>query len=385
MQHSISSGEFTELLRPFTPGGRMLALSSLTIANLPEDIEHALYKLPEFQDLLSSQLLSDLKLLVATQRHNDPSEQTFLREKYDFFEKLPKTWLSPVMCSNLRILSLYCREYFGWAPKLDFRMLNQHSGTSPLPNLRVLALGNYVFSHDWQVEWVASLGADNGRGGLEELYLDDCPIMWRAHVLSPIDASISNINGVQVDNSGYPLKDVMTRQSPHDQNWNPVTVEYHLRWSTVLHTWCDRMRALKVFRMGSGDWEAIHSMDVAFARTKYLTGDLERRRATQPVWKRRCEDVVHLNYDKRSLAERVEDENCDLQVAIQHGVGLSQSRECVLQYVHFHIGLGWVERDFREDMMNQCDDGWHQYEASRKADEEAFQKMRNAVASCPRD
>lgn len=54
-------------------------------------------------------------------------------------------------------------------------MLQQNSGTSPLPNVRVLTLRNYGFSHDWQVEWIASLGSDNGRGGLEELYLDDCP------------------------------------------------------------------------------------------------------------------------------------------------------------------------------------------------------------------
>ncbi|KAJ4388554.1 hypothetical protein N0V93_006012 [Gnomoniopsis smithogilvyi] len=381
--HSVSGGEFTDLVRPFTPVGQLLSLSSLTIANLTENTEHALYESPEFQELLSAQFLKELKLLVATRRSQyDLSEQIFLPEKYDFFDNLPKTWLSPVICSNLRVLSLYCREYFGWAPKLDVRMLGLGNGTSPFPNLRVLALGNYVFSHEWQIDWIASLGADNGRGGLEELYLDDCPIMWRAHVLGPMDESILDVNGVQIANTGYPLKEVMTRQSPHDERWDPVTVKFHLRWSTVLDIWRNKMKTLKVFRMGSGDWEGKHTVTVATARTMDLTGDLGSKLKAQPAWKRRCEDVVHINYDKRSMAEFLQHNESNL--ALQHGLGLSQSRESVLQYVHFHVGLGWVERDFGRDMMDGSENGWQLYEASRKADEEALRQLLEAVDCHPR-
>lgn len=378
--NAMPGGRFTEFLLPFSPCGRLLSLSALTVANLPDTSDHVFYESPEFQHLLSSQSLSKLKLLVATQRHpSNPTEEIFLPDKYDFFEQLPTTLLSPAIASNLRVLSLYCHDYFGWAPKLDFRLLNPGNGSFPLPSLRVLALGKYVISHDWQVEWIASLGAENGRGGLEELYLDDCPIMWRAHVLGPMDESVLHINGVRIDNCGYPLKDVMTRRSPHDEHWDPVTVRFHLRWSTVLRIWRERMKALKVFRMGSGDWEGENTIAVATARTMDLVGDLESRIAAQPAWRRRCEDVVHLDYDKPSMAECLQHE--DSNSVVQHGLGLSQRRECVLQYVHFHVGVGWVERDFKGDVMEQYEDGWQRYEASRSLDEEALRELSDAVAA----
>lgn len=145
-----------------------------------------------------------LKLLVATRKNKRrPSESIFLPEKYDFFENLPSTWLGPPIASNLRELSLYCPEYFGWAPKLDLRKITSGSAhASAFPNLRVLALGRYVFSHEWQVEWIASLGKENGRGGLEELYLDACPIMWRARTLKPLDNTTQMLDGLELDNHG---------------------------------------------------------------------------------------------------------------------------------------------------------------------------------------
>lgn len=230
------------------------------------------------------------------------------------------------------------------------------------------------------MEWVTSLGSSNGRGGLEELYLDDCPIMWRAHVLGPMDESTSDVDGVQLDNSGYPLKEVMTRRAPHDERWDPVTVDFDLRWNAVLRTWHDKMQALKVFKMGSGDWDGEHTMMVATAKSMDLFGDLESSMAEQPKWRRRCVEVVHLNYDKPSLAECLE--HSDFNAAVQYGVGLRQNRENVLQYVNFHVGLqGWVERDFKNDMMDQYEDGWQRYGDSRKADEEAFRVLSEAVGS----
>lgn len=379
---SVHRQELTVMLLPFSPSGRLSHLSSLTIANLSEDTNDLLYdNSPAFLSFANSESLSELKLMVTTRQDPaHPSEQIFLLEKYEFFEKLPTTWLSPAICFNLRILSLYCRDYFGWAPKLDFRMLNPGNNiNSALPNLRVLALGKFVFSHNWQVEWIASLGAQNGRGGLEELYLDDCPIMWRAHVLGPMDRSTSVVNGVHIDNSGFPLKKVMTRQSPHNERWDTVMVQYRLRWSTVLQTWRSKMTALKAFTMGSGDWEDEHATTVATARTRDLDGDPESMMASRPAWKQRCADMMHCNFDKPSLAECLQHD--DSNSSIQEGLGLNQSRESILQYIHFHVGLGWVERDFKEYLMAQYEDGWQRYEASRRADEKAFRDLQDTIAT----
>lgn len=380
---SLHSHELASLLLPFSPSGKLMYLSSLTIANLSSGIEDIMYgDSPGFESLTNFQSLTELKLLVTTrQDHPNFSEQISLPDKYDFFEGLPTTWLSPALCSNLRVLSLYSREYFGWAPKLDFRMLNpSNDTTSALPNLRVLALGKFVFCHEWQVEWIASLGTQNGRGGLQELYLDDCPIMWRAHVLGPMDESTSVVNGVHMDNSGFPLKEVMTRQSPHDEHWETVNVDYHLRWGSVLQMWRNRMTALKMFRMGSGEWLDERATTVANAKRmeRDLCRDLADTRASRRAWKRRCEDMIHLNYDKPSMAECLQYNNPD--AFIQHGLGMAQSREALLQYVHFHIGLGWVERDYKGDLMDRYEDGWRRYEASRRADETALQELQDAVA-----
>ena len=57
---------------------------------------------------------------------------------------------------------------------------------SPIPQLEALAFGNYVFSHEWQIEWFTKIGKENGNGGLEELYLDDFPIFLRGPPIWPI-------------------------------------------------------------------------------------------------------------------------------------------------------------------------------------------------------
>lgn len=49
------------------------------------------------------------------------------------------------------------------------------------PKLCVLALGNFVFSQPWQVNWITNLI----EAGLEELYPDDCPVLWHAYTYVP--------------------------------------------------------------------------------------------------------------------------------------------------------------------------------------------------------
>lgn len=125
-----------------------------------------------------------------------------------------------------------------------------------------------------------------------------------------------------MDNHGYPLKAVMTRQSPYDIRWDFITVDFNLRWSSVIRTWQDNMKSLKVFRMGS--W-----------------GDFET------------------------------------------GVGRLQEREYLLQYMQFDAEAAdtpWIEWDFRQAMMDDYDDGKQRYEDSRAKDEEALRLFMHAVA-----
>ncbi|KAI0127375.1 hypothetical protein BJ170DRAFT_370360 [Xylariales sp. AK1849] len=199
-------------LKPSSP----IELNALTISNLADFNDERLTCSPAFKQVMSAKSLTNIKLLVATEEDDaNPDRAIWLPEKHDFFDTLPETWLSPPVAQNLRELSLFVRDYWGWNPKMDFRAIN--SGNSlecGFPNLRVLSLGHYVFSHEWQVNWVTSLGYRNGRGGLEELYLDDCPIMWQARTLQPLDESKSiykSANGViELSNVGYPRKDIMT-------------------------------------------------------------------------------------------------------------------------------------------------------------------------------
>lgn len=358
-----------------------MSLSRLTISNVPEILDDGFYASPGFQHLFFVEPPPALKLLIAPRRHDtgELSEATFRPEMYEFFERLPSTWLSPPLASNLRELSLYRHDYFGWVPKLDLRMVNPGSKSgSALPNLRVLALGEFVFTHQWQVDWVASLGRENGRGGLEELYLDNSPIMWRAHTLGPPDESVVDLGGEKLDNIGYPLKEVMTRQSPHDARWDPITVDFDLRWSTVLRTWREKMRSLKVFRMGGGDWGGLSSWLVSEASASDATGEGEAE-----LWARRREDAVHVNYDKPSAKECLERDDPNKSCS-RYGVGLGQDREYLLQYAYFNVFSGptpWIERDFKKCMMDEYEDGWQRYEASRARDEEALKELMDAVAS----
>lgn len=150
---------------------------------------------------------------------------------------------------------------------MDFRAVNPGRGpSSGFPQLKVLALGNFTFSHEWQIGWIASLGQNNGSGGLEELYLDDCPILYKAHQLSPMDESETMLghdedgNMISVSNHGYPIKEVVAHRAaggPSNLRLRGLptqTQEHAIRWFHVFRQWQERMKGLRVFRMGHGVW-----------------------------------------------------------------------------------------------------------------------------------
>ncbi|KAJ4309833.1 hypothetical protein N0V84_011286 [Fusarium piperis] len=223
------------------PLDHVMPLTQLTISNLADYSDPFIIKSEAWKKLLSLKSLIDLKLFIATESEEaSPESAVYFEEKYEFFEDLPSSWLSSPIADNLRVLSLFYRDYWGWFPKFDFRLIGQDG--SPFPQLKVLALGNYVFSHDWQIDWFASVGSKNGSGGLEELYLDDCPILTRARQLGPLSSS----------DPGYPR----TRTVMQPGQWHPEMYEFSLRWHQVLSRWKESMKALKVFRIGHGAWNS---------------------------------------------------------------------------------------------------------------------------------
>lgn len=342
-----------------------LNLTTLTISNLSELDSEYLLSSTAMRRFLETQSLSALKLLTTsgTDKSYRPSsfgnDSSILHNKYKFIQSLPTTWLSPPVADHLRTLSLFAHDYWGWCPKGDFRVLGG------LPNLRTLALGMYVFSHQWQVDWVAQLGSNNGRGGLEELYLDNCPILWRGRVLGP------------VDNEGFPLEEVMTQQSFHPNQGERAIVDVSLRWSTVLDEWRKRMPDLKIFKMGTGHWGGEFSIVVAMAQT---ASHVRSPPGAYEKVKHRTVDTTHLDYDKPPIEDIY---RYDYGI-IRDGTGLSQKRACLLQYVQFEIALGsrpWVERDFKDALTLEFEDGYQRYEEARRKDEDALDALNATIDS----
>ncbi|KAH8737894.1 hypothetical protein BGZ61DRAFT_471283 [Ilyonectria robusta] len=246
-----------------------ISLSALTISNLGDNNDTRLSGSDAFKEVLASSNLVDLKIYITTQLSTyGGSRSICYRDKHAMFESLPSTWLSQPVASNLKVLSLYCYEYWGWNPKLDLRTVGAGGG---MPNLKVLALGKYVFSHEWQADWFPSLG-------LEELYLDDCRIVYQSRTdWTPDDRTNvvgqdANGHDVVISSKGYLRYDDVwdldtDPDAALDSNYTgeEITadnirrrfklIRFNIRWHTLFSRWRDSMSTLKVFKMGYGAWD----------------------------------------------------------------------------------------------------------------------------------
>ncbi|KAH7007296.1 hypothetical protein EDB80DRAFT_577873 [Ilyonectria destructans] len=237
--HSVFAGH-QSTQTPATKITQPPSLTTLTISNLADFNDPRLTTSDAFKTILGSGSLTDMRLYITTETSGSRRGwNSSYPEKFDMFESLPATWLSPV-ASNLRTLSLYSRDFWGWHPKANFRLIDS------LPQLKVLALGKYTFSHQWQVDWVASLG-------LEELYLDDCHILYQALCPMPMDHSTEVIgkddkgDDIVISNEGYIRRDIERSQGPDKRI---KKVEFPLRWHTIFSHWRKSMLSLTVFKIG---------------------------------------------------------------------------------------------------------------------------------------
>ncbi|KAI5926456.1 hypothetical protein F4810DRAFT_654475 [Camillea tinctor] len=382
-----------------------IELTTLTISHLESLCDERLTSLPAFKQVIESPSLRELKLLVTIEPSNELVWSTTYQEStYQFLEALPRTWLVPCLAENLQVLSLYCTEYWGWDPKMDFRTVNPRlDSPSGFPNLKVLALGNYVFSHQWQIDWIASLGVNNGHGGLQELYLDDCPIMWFARIKGSPDTTetvclTTDGQEVRFSNDGYPRREAML-SGPVNMHLDNTEIHFDLRWHHVLSQWRATMPGLKVFKMGHGaGWD--HDSENALVKSYldvWVPGpapvpgvapyeEIERYHRDRERGAQEFEGTVFLNYDSVSPPE---DEDLIGADILRQGVGLYRRREHVMQYVYFDLAGGptWIERDNRRRMID--DERIADYWEERRLDEEALDCLLDTVRanqmedSCP--
>ncbi|KAK5658332.1 hypothetical protein OQA88_2308 [Cercophora sp. LCS_1] len=172
--------------------------------------------------------LRALQLVIITEDH-EPSPENNLKmvELHTFMKELPSLWLQPA-ANTLTTLVLYQTFYFGYSPKLDLRDVH-------FPNLRTLALGNYVFTHDWQLDWLSS------HSTLENLYLDDCIVLYFACLLdSPLDED------------GYPV--IQTFPGAGGTTRGPATRGYQfidMTWSKIFTHIRKSLPSLLKFRVGT--------------------------------------------------------------------------------------------------------------------------------------
>ncbi|CAG1992628.1 unnamed protein product [Fusarium graminearum] len=301
--------------------GSCFALRELTISNLADYADSDISDSKAWQTIMALPTLVDFKLFVTAQDDEAaPENEVYFIERYEFFDSLPTTWLTLNMSQNLRVLSLYFKDYWGWLPTMHFR---DYGHDSPFPQLKVLALGNYVFSHEWQVDWFPMIGKENGSGGLEELYLDDCPILYHARQTA-------------VGDDGYP--DYLAVVRARSDEYNPQEHDFHLRWHTVLSQWKDQMKGLKVFRMGHGSWWGMtpRTFDL-------ISNDPDYKDADRNVLDHRLSYNTHRTFACPAPSQ----ENSQPEMW-RHGAGLDDERNTRMKYIDYDIGLGpspWLEQD----------------------------------------
>ncbi|KAM0350697.1 hypothetical protein ACHAPU_003190 [Fusarium lateritium] len=325
-------------------------LRELTITNLADFDDDELTSSEAWNAVISLPSLADLKLLITTERNEaSPGSAIHYEEKYYFFQNMHEIWLSPNLSQHLRVLSLFFRDYWGWLPKMDFRLIGDES---PFPQLKVLALGNYVFSHQWQIEWFSKIGKEKGSGGLEELYLDDCPILFQARQCG-------------VSDDGYPDFKRFLKEA-----YNPKACMYPIRWHNVLAHWKDSMKGLKVLKMGSGSWNL-----APWLTQETISNDPGYADMCSQVLEHRLTGNLHRQFASPSPVpdeEQYGDEWASEKW--RNGTGLSDNRCTRMQYIEYDIGTGpspWLEK------MNDSypSDGFEPEDGTLIKDDLAWEEM----------
>lgn len=214
--------------------------------------------------------LESLRLNIVNEHWDDPPSDTYKKEEAQTFPReLPAFWLRPAM-STLRHLTLYSDLRSGFYPILDFTGIH-------FPHLNTLALGNYAFADNSQLNWILSHAAT-----LTELYLDNCTILYAMAL--EWDRTVTLL----------PLQ----RFSYHDEETGHKWAEYDGRWADYFRAFKDELPRLQHFRYGRWvditcfdnrpPFEGETAMEMDFHEESY-DAFLEARESGQYAWQADCE------------------------------------------------------------------------------------------------
>lgn len=236
-------------------------LRSLIIMNLQNKNKEDIINSSDFKNVLSR--IRELHLLIAVQIDEASPESYVLQNAlYDFFnEGLPNAWLKPAS-QNITHLTLYTNTYWGWVPRFDPRGIR-------FPNVRYLALGNYTFTHDWQIEWITSHFAD-----LETFIMVDCPIIFYMHPSGCLDrhaAQVSHEDHIKL--TSPETNPYAVSEYDDDSHWT-----YNSRWHHFFPKLEAQMLGLTKFVYTHEGWPNVHSMEQAFDERDRLVSSFQLKR-----------------------------------------------------------------------------------------------------------
>ena len=219
-------------------------IHSLSIENLQCSNEPKLTDSAWFIDLLRN--LRTLALTLSQIGPRTRFNREIVQPTICLFQDLPGTWLRPA-CQNLRSLYLSGGNTtgdtkWGWYPKADFRHVH-------FPLLQSLTFEEFVFSHDWQLQWLLRLA-----GSLRYLRLSSCFILVSADTTPQF-----------LDSEGYRVR--------VPANPNAVGTRrrcFEEKWSHYFEAFARRLPLLQFFSLWS-PYRQVVIEDVPIRRDTELT------------------------------------------------------------------------------------------------------------------
>ncbi|KAM0550849.1 hypothetical protein ACHAPJ_008713 [Fusarium lateritium] len=334
--------------KPFTTP---VSLKTLTVSNLENHLEESLTTSTAFQTILNSKSLVDMRLYIATSMSNPCCGENLL------FPKMQYSWLTPNIAKNLQVLSLYCHHQWGWLPKMDFRLI----GVDGLPNLKTLALGNFEFTHRWQIEWFGTLG-------IEKLYLDGCTVLfseynWTGMKRDRSETAVEDFEGKthSFSNEGY----YVPGELPQTRLRDSKLVKKDLRWHDLLSHWAKSMTNLRVLKIGQGYWDQID----------------DPWKATDPTWYGYAPKQYNEDWKQRFTHHGFQHFECPTPLTVGSGIRQFGSR-ATQDYDQVFRYTKWVEPD--ENYPPQTTPPTRDYEIKGISDEvrlEDIQAFRTLIAA----
>ena len=236
-------------------------LRSLTVVNLQNKANESITSSPGFKKVLSK--ISELHLMIAVEiEEASPESYTYLKALYEFHKnELPSTWLKPAS-HNLTHLTLHMNTYWGWLPSFDPRGIQ-------FPNVRYLAMGNYTFAHDWQIDWITSHFTE-----LETLIMIDCPILFHMYphgCLGKHAKETSHEDHVKLANPN--ANSYVVSEHDDDSHWI-----YTTRWHHIFPKLEAKMLRLTKFVYAHEGWPHVYGMEQAFEERDQLISSFQLKR-----------------------------------------------------------------------------------------------------------